>query len=225
MPLPAARSAEAAALCPVLVAPPPLSPSPALLGSASCCSKTNAQRGLLVAAILVEEASCIGVSDSLPLSLSCFLCLVAGQTCKPQRAREQVVVFLAVPSGSSFACCRSNIKQRMLPGCAGAALGGWDQGWHHHQHRLFPLLPGVRQQAPAPLLPALNAATLPPVFPCIKGTNNSSPRSLEELTKMTHNFYDDTALPKLVADFASLELSPVDGRTMTDFKGTYYVLL
>ncbi|ONM13018.1 Tetratricopeptide repeat (TPR)-like superfamily protein [Zea mays] len=42
-------------------------------------------------------------------------------------------------------------------------------------------------------------------------------KSLEELTKMAHNFYDDTALPKLVADFASLELSPVDGRTMTDF--------
>uniref|UniRef100_A0A453D8K5 CLU central domain-containing protein n=1 Tax=Aegilops tauschii subsp. strangulata TaxID=200361 RepID=A0A453D8K5_AEGTS len=33
-------------------------------------------------------------------------------------------------------------------------------------------------------------------------------------------FYDDTALPKLVADFASLELSPVDGRTMTDFMHT-----
>ncbi|CAL5014552.1 unnamed protein product [Urochloa decumbens] len=45
-------------------------------------------------------------------------------------------------------------------------------------------------------------------------------KSLEELTKMAHNFYDDTALPKLVADFASLELSPVDGRTMTDFMHT-----
>uniref|UniRef100_N1R3H2 Uncharacterized protein n=1 Tax=Aegilops tauschii TaxID=37682 RepID=N1R3H2_AEGTA len=45
-------------------------------------------------------------------------------------------------------------------------------------------------------------------------------KSLEELTKMAHKFYDDTALPKLVADFASLELSPVDGRTMTDFMHT-----
>lgn len=45
-------------------------------------------------------------------------------------------------------------------------------------------------------------------------------KSLEELTNMAHNFYDDTALPKLVADFASLELSPVDGRTMTDFMHT-----
>ncbi|KAK3143557.1 hypothetical protein QOZ80_4AG0301790 [Eleusine coracana subsp. coracana] len=45
-------------------------------------------------------------------------------------------------------------------------------------------------------------------------------KSLEELTKMAHDFYDDTALPKLVADFASLELSPVDGRTMTDFMHT-----
>ncbi|KAL5650509.1 hypothetical protein ACJX0J_041318, partial [Zea mays] len=45
-------------------------------------------------------------------------------------------------------------------------------------------------------------------------------KSLEELTKMAHNFYDETALPKLVADFASLELSPVDGRTMTDFMHT-----
>lgn len=34
---------------------------------------------------------------------------------------------------------------------------------------------------------------------------------------MAHQFYDDIALPKLVADFASLELSPVDGRTLTDF--------
>uniref|UniRef100_J3M1Z7 Clu domain-containing protein n=1 Tax=Oryza brachyantha TaxID=4533 RepID=J3M1Z7_ORYBR len=45
-------------------------------------------------------------------------------------------------------------------------------------------------------------------------------KSLEELTVLAHKFYDDTALPKLVADFASLELSPVDGRTMTDFMHT-----
>ncbi|WVZ78501.1 hypothetical protein U9M48_026204 [Paspalum notatum var. saurae] len=78
----------------------------------------------------------------------------------------------------------------------------------------------VRQQAPAPLFPAFIPATLLPVFPCIKGTNCSGPRSLEELTKMTHNFYDDTTLPKLVPDFASLELSLVDERIMSDFMHT-----
>ncbi|KAJ0965756.1 hypothetical protein J5N97_026894 [Dioscorea zingiberensis] len=36
---------------------------------------------------------------------------------------------------------------------------------------------------------------------------------------MAHKFYEDTALPKLVADFGSLELSPVDG-TLTDFMHT-----
>lgn len=45
-------------------------------------------------------------------------------------------------------------------------------------------------------------------------------KSLDELTKMAHKYYDDVALPKLVADFASLELSPVDGRTLTDFMHT-----
>ncbi|PSS08188.1 Protein TSS like [Actinidia chinensis var. chinensis] len=42
----------------------------------------------------------------------------------------------------------------------------------------------------------------------------------EELIEMSHSYYDDTALPKLVADFGSLELSPVDGRTLTDFMHT-----
>ncbi|KMT03494.1 hypothetical protein BVRB_8g191740 [Beta vulgaris subsp. vulgaris] len=42
----------------------------------------------------------------------------------------------------------------------------------------------------------------------------------DELIEMAHNYYADTALPKLVADFASLELSPVDGRTLTDFMHT-----
>ncbi|KAJ6826468.1 protein TSS-like [Iris pallida] len=42
-------------------------------------------------------------------------------------------------------------------------------------------------------------------------------KSLDELRRMAEKFYDDVALPKLVADFASLELSPVDGRTLTDF--------
>ncbi|KAL6911983.1 hypothetical protein ACP4OV_000788 [Aristida adscensionis] len=45
-------------------------------------------------------------------------------------------------------------------------------------------------------------------------------KSLEELIKMAHKYYDDTALPKLVEDFGSLELSPVDGRTLTDFMHT-----
>ncbi|OMO54386.1 hypothetical protein CCACVL1_27818 [Corchorus capsularis] len=42
-------------------------------------------------------------------------------------------------------------------------------------------------------------------------------KSADELLKMAYNYYDDIALPKLVTDFGSLELSPVDGRTLTDF--------
>ncbi|KAM0939592.1 putative clustered mitochondria protein [Dioscorea sansibarensis] len=42
----------------------------------------------------------------------------------------------------------------------------------------------------------------------------------KELTEMALKYYDEVALPKLVADFGSLELSPVDGRTLTDFMHT-----
>uniref|UniRef100_A0A5B6ZHU4 Clu domain-containing protein n=2 Tax=Davidia involucrata TaxID=16924 RepID=A0A5B6ZHU4_DAVIN len=42
-------------------------------------------------------------------------------------------------------------------------------------------------------------------------------KSVDELIKMAHKYYDEIALPKLVTDFGSLELSPVDGRTLTDF--------
>ncbi|KAE8709151.1 putative Cupredoxin superfamily protein [Hibiscus syriacus] len=42
-------------------------------------------------------------------------------------------------------------------------------------------------------------------------------KSVEDLIKMAYKYYDDIALPKLVTDFGSLELSPVDGRTLTDF--------
>ncbi|KAG6425318.1 hypothetical protein SASPL_115746 [Salvia splendens] len=42
-------------------------------------------------------------------------------------------------------------------------------------------------------------------------------KSMDELVKMAFEYYNDVALPKLVTDFASLELSPVDGRTLTDF--------
>ncbi|CAJ1975505.1 unnamed protein product [Sphenostylis stenocarpa] len=45
-------------------------------------------------------------------------------------------------------------------------------------------------------------------------------KSPDELIEMAHKYYVDTALPKLVADFGSLELSPVDGRTLTDFMHT-----
>uniref|UniRef100_A0A2P2MRM9 Clu domain-containing protein n=1 Tax=Rhizophora mucronata TaxID=61149 RepID=A0A2P2MRM9_RHIMU len=45
-------------------------------------------------------------------------------------------------------------------------------------------------------------------------------KSPDELIDMAHKFYADTALPKLVTDFGSLELSPVDGRTLTDFMHT-----
>ncbi|KAL8230404.1 hypothetical protein R6Q57_000182 [Mikania cordata] len=42
-------------------------------------------------------------------------------------------------------------------------------------------------------------------------------KSKDELIEMAHSYYDEVALPKLVTDFGSLELSPVDGRTLTDF--------
>ncbi|KAJ4761266.1 Tetratricopeptide repeat (TPR)-like superfamily protein [Rhynchospora pubera] len=45
-------------------------------------------------------------------------------------------------------------------------------------------------------------------------------KSADELMKMAQKYYDDVALPRLVSDFASLELSPVDGKTMTDFMHT-----
>ncbi|XP_043716291.1 protein TSS isoform X2 [Telopea speciosissima] len=45
-------------------------------------------------------------------------------------------------------------------------------------------------------------------------------KSLHELIEMSQKYYDEVALPKLVADFGSLELSPVDGRTLTDFMHT-----
>ncbi|WVZ83959.1 hypothetical protein U9M48_031047 [Paspalum notatum var. saurae] len=142
---------------------------------------------------------------------STLQCLVAGQTCKPQRAREQVVVFLAVPSGSSFACCRSNIKAEdatRMCWCCPRRLGPSGTTISTGSFLFFPEY-GSKHRLRSSL----------------RSTQQPCSLSLEELTKMTHNFYDDTALPKLVADFASLELSPVDERTMTDFKGTYYVLL
>ncbi|XP_021688188.2 protein REDUCED CHLOROPLAST COVERAGE 1 isoform X2 [Hevea brasiliensis] len=45
-------------------------------------------------------------------------------------------------------------------------------------------------------------------------------KSLQELVDMSQKYYTEVALPKLVADFGSLELSPVDGRTLTDFMHT-----
>ncbi|KDP28490.1 hypothetical protein JCGZ_14261 [Jatropha curcas] len=45
-------------------------------------------------------------------------------------------------------------------------------------------------------------------------------KSLQQLIDMSQKYYVDVALPKLVADFGSLELSPVDGRTLTDFMHT-----
>ncbi|KHG04943.1 Uncharacterized protein F383_08744 [Gossypium arboreum] len=42
-------------------------------------------------------------------------------------------------------------------------------------------------------------------------------KSVNELIKMAYKYYDDVALPKLVTDFGSLELSPTDGRSLTDF--------
>ncbi|GMH13786.1 hypothetical protein Nepgr_015627 [Nepenthes gracilis] len=45
-------------------------------------------------------------------------------------------------------------------------------------------------------------------------------KSPDELIEMAHKYYAEIAVPKLVADFGSLELSPVDGRTLTDFMHT-----
>jgi protein TIF31 len=45
-------------------------------------------------------------------------------------------------------------------------------------------------------------------------------QTIKELMDGVLQYYTDNALPKLVADFASLELSPVDGRTLTDFMHT-----
>uniref|UniRef100_A0A2N9HLW1 CLU central domain-containing protein n=1 Tax=Fagus sylvatica TaxID=28930 RepID=A0A2N9HLW1_FAGSY len=42
-------------------------------------------------------------------------------------------------------------------------------------------------------------------------------KSIDELIRQAHEYYAEVALPKLVTDFGSLELSPVDGRTLTDF--------
>ncbi|XP_068479857.1 protein REDUCED CHLOROPLAST COVERAGE 1-like isoform X1 [Phaseolus vulgaris] len=45
-------------------------------------------------------------------------------------------------------------------------------------------------------------------------------KSMHDLIDLSQKYYTDVALPKLVADFGSLELSPVDGRTLTDFMHT-----
>ncbi|KAL6951852.1 Protein REDUCED CHLOROPLAST COVERAGE 1, partial [Sarracenia purpurea var. burkii] len=45
-------------------------------------------------------------------------------------------------------------------------------------------------------------------------------KSVQELIDLSRKYYNEVALPKLVADFGSLELSPVDGRTLTDFMHT-----
>ncbi|KAF2283066.1 hypothetical protein GH714_043725 [Hevea brasiliensis] len=42
-------------------------------------------------------------------------------------------------------------------------------------------------------------------------------KSVDELIQMAYGYYNEIALPKLVTDFDSLELSPVNGRTLTDF--------
>ncbi|GMH29318.1 hypothetical protein Nepgr_031161 [Nepenthes gracilis] len=42
-------------------------------------------------------------------------------------------------------------------------------------------------------------------------------KPVDELVKMAHKYYEEVALPKLLTAFASLELSSVDGLTLTDF--------
>ncbi|XVF73032.1 hypothetical protein PTKIN_Ptkin12aG0168900 [Pterospermum kingtungense] len=58
-------------------------------------------------------------------------------------------------------------------------------------------------------------------FARLKGSETGLHRkSLPELIDLSQKYYTEVALPKLVADFGSLELSPVDGRTLTDFMHT-----
>ncbi|XP_024364118.1 protein REDUCED CHLOROPLAST COVERAGE 2 isoform X3 [Physcomitrium patens] len=69
------------------------------------------------------------------------------------------------------------------------------------------------------------AELLKHIPPCARARLNESAallacKSLEELMDGARHYYEDVALPKLVADFGSLELSPVDGRTLTDFMHT-----
>ncbi|KAL6978425.1 Protein REDUCED CHLOROPLAST COVERAGE 1 [Sarracenia purpurea var. burkii] len=45
-------------------------------------------------------------------------------------------------------------------------------------------------------------------------------KSVQELIDLSQKYYNEVALRKLAADFGSLELSPVDGRTLTDFMHT-----
>ncbi|KAJ7962824.1 Tetratricopeptide repeat (TPR)-like superfamily protein [Quillaja saponaria] len=52
----------------------------------------------------------------------------------------------------------------------------------------------------------------------LKGTGTGLHlKTTDELTNMALKYYDEIALPKLVTDFGSLELSAVDGSTLTDF--------
>ncbi|QDZ17938.1 putative subunit of eukaryotic translation initiation factor 3 [Chloropicon primus] len=41
--------------------------------------------------------------------------------------------------------------------------------------------------------------------------------TLEQLMDLANRFYSDVAIAKIVSDFESLELSPIDGQTLTDF--------
>ncbi|KAF2323200.1 hypothetical protein GH714_034097 [Hevea brasiliensis] len=49
-----------------------------------------------------------------------------------------------------------------------------------------------------------------------EGQHSNGDSNMDELIQMAYGYYNETALPKLVTDFGSLELSPVDGRTLTD---------
>ncbi|XP_042433116.1 protein TSS-like [Zingiber officinale] len=60
-----------------------------------------------------------------------------------------------------------------------------------------------------------------PAYTRLKESNvGLDTKSPQELTEMAMRYYNEVALPKLVSDFGSLELSPVDGRTLTDFMHT-----
>ncbi|KAL9245417.1 hypothetical protein vseg_019075 [Gypsophila vaccaria] len=77
------------------------------------------------------------------------------------------------------------------------------------------------QSSPSDSELALNKVLSEAAFTRLKESDTGlHQKSLQELIDLSQKYYDEIALPKLVADFGSLELSPVDGRTLTDFMHT-----
>ncbi|XP_061372875.1 protein REDUCED CHLOROPLAST COVERAGE 1-like [Gastrolobium bilobum] len=86
---------------------------------------------------------------------------------------------------------------------------------------LFPSVESQHENSAAENELVLKAMLSDAAFTRLKesGTGLHS-KSMQDLIDLSQKYYMDIALPKLVADFGSLELSPVDGRTLTDFMHT-----